>query len=70
MQPLYDALPAHVRLGFAESQDQVSVDQLIAGLTAGDRLLVKGSNRVFWVHGFVERLIAALEQGSTKKAAR
>jgi UDP-N-acetylmuramoyl-tripeptide--D-alanyl-D-alanine ligase len=70
MQPLYDALPAHVRLGFAESQDQVSVDQLIAGLTAGDRLLVKGSNRVFWVHGFVERLIAALEQGSTKKAGR
>jgi hypothetical protein len=27
----------------------------------GDALLIKGSNRVFWAHGFVARLAAALD---------
>ena len=34
--------------------------QLVARLEPGDRVLVKGSNRVFWAEGFVDQLLAQL----------
>jgi UDP-N-acetylmuramoyl-tripeptide--D-alanyl-D-alanine ligase len=33
---------------------------LVARLSPGDRVLVKGSNRVFWAEGFVDQLLAEL----------
>jgi UDP-N-acetylmuramyl pentapeptide synthase len=33
---------------------------LVAKLEPGDRVLVKGSNRVFWAEGFVDQLLAQL----------
>ena len=33
---------------------------LVAKLQPGDRVLVKGSNRVFWAEGFVDQLLAQL----------
>ena len=34
--------------------------RLVAELEPGDRVLVKGSNRVFWAEGFVDQLLAQL----------
>jgi len=62
-RPLYDALRAEQRLGFAEEQIGVDLDALAARLARPATVLVKGSNRVFWVHGFVGRLIQALTVG-------
>jgi len=43
--------------------------EFVAGLKEGDAVLVKGSNRVFWVHGFVRELISALESRSNPGSA-
>ncbi|MDA0791582.1 MAG: UDP-N-acetylmuramoyl-tripeptide--D-alanyl-D-alanine ligase [Proteobacteria bacterium] len=36
------------------------IDDFVAATRPGDVILVKGSNRVFWVHDFVSRLCAAM----------
>lgn len=54
--PLYDALPASRRMGFAEEAGPTFVRRCAEGLRAGDSVLVKGSNRVFWANGFVDAL--------------
>ena len=58
---LYDALPPHQRLGFADQPDAAFVDLCAAALRPGDRVLVKASNGIFWANGFVDALVAALD---------
>ena len=60
MRALHDALPAAMRLGYAERADDAFVATCADALASGDQLLIKGSNGVFWAAGFVERLAATL----------
>ena len=60
MEALYRALPANQRLGWAATADDAFVERLAGELEDGDRVLVKGSNGVFWSRGFVDALAAAL----------
>jgi UDP-N-acetylmuramoyl-tripeptide--D-alanyl-D-alanine ligase len=60
MKVLFDALPAGKRLGFADHASAIELDPLVACWRPGDRILVKGSNRVFWANQFVPRLVDAL----------
>lgn len=61
MRPLYERLqPDRAWLWRAQADDAL-VRTLVNALEAGDRVLVKGSNRVFWAHGFVAKLKAALQ---------
>lgn len=41
---------------------ELNLEALVSTLQPGDHVLVKGSNKVFWQHQFVARLIAALKQ--------
>lgn len=59
---LYNALPGRMRLGFADRADGAFATHCALELKPGDRVLVKGSNAVFWSNGFVERLAEALRQ--------
>ena len=61
MRALWDVLPASQRLSYAESADTLAIDDVVAELEPGDVVLVKGSNRVFWVHDFVDKLLESLE---------
>ncbi len=60
MRVLYEALPDGVAGHWCAAADDALTRQLKALLQQGDVLLVKGSNRVFWAHGYVTRLIQAL----------
>jgi UDP-N-acetylmuramoyl-tripeptide--D-alanyl-D-alanine ligase len=51
-----------VHFGHYESIADLDVEKLVAQLRAGDIILVKGSNRVFWVNGFVGTLADALKE--------
>ena len=62
LQPLWQKLPKAQRWLRREQADDELLGELTAGLRAGDFVLVKGSNRVFWSNGFVARLAEALEQ--------
>ena len=44
----------------AASADDALLDEVAGALNAGDHLLIKGSNKVFWAAGFVERLAGRL----------
>lgn len=55
--------PAHCHYQLAP--DEALLEALCARLQPGDILLVKGSNRVFWARGFVDRLIAHLSSSDT-----
>ena len=65
MRALDDALPEGKRLGWFEQADEALTGSLAGQLGAGDVLLVKGSNRVFWAQGYVRSLQDSLE--SSKK---
>ena len=65
MRALADALPEGKRLGWFEQADEALTGSLAGQLGAGDVLLVKGSNRVFWAQGYVRSLQDSLE--SSKK---
>ena len=45
---------------FAEANDELEA-HLKHTLASGDRVLFKGSNRVFWQHQFVSKFISSLE---------
>jgi UDP-N-acetylmuramoyl-tripeptide--D-alanyl-D-alanine ligase len=61
MRALADALAAAGRPGYWQAQaDDALLDRLAAALRAGDMLLVKGSNRVFWVKNYLDRLLQRL----------
>lgn len=62
MKPLFERLQAHQQWLWCSKADDTLLESLVGELQAGDRVLVKGSNRVFWVNGFVSRLCEALEE--------
>lgn len=62
MKTLFERLQAHQQWLWCSKADDVLLDSLAGELQVGDRVLVKGSNRVFWVNGFVTRLCEALEE--------
>ena len=59
---LYEALPASMRCGASERADAAFAEYCAARLQAGDRVLVKGSNTVFWTNGFVAALVEAVKR--------
>ena len=61
MRVLYDQLPESQRWLWQESADDQLLEELASGIQPGDRVLVKGSNRVFWASQFAARLASALE---------
>ncbi len=63
MRPLFDRLRPEQQWLWLEQADEGLLKTLIVELRAGDLVLVKGSNRVFWANHFVARLIRGLEQG-------
>lgn len=60
-RPLFEALPAGVRLGWLPEADDRLTDAILGHVSQGDVVLVKGSNRVFWARGYVAALAARLE---------
>ena len=60
MRALAEALPSERLLGYAATAADIDLNALIAQLPDSGRLLVKGSNRVFWQSEYVETLIGAL----------
>ena len=62
MRPLYERLRPDQKWLRLDRADDALLDLLASELRPGDRLLVKGSNRVFWANQFVARLIEALNQ--------
>ena len=60
MAALYQALPKRLRLGRAEQVDADLTRRCAALLDAGDTVLVKASNGLFWANGFVAALAAEL----------
>jgi len=60
MRGLFDALPQAQRLGYVDNAADIVLDELVSCLPSQAHVLVKGSNRVFWQTGFVDRLAAAM----------
>ena len=60
MESLYAALPPGRGLGYQAAPDDDLLARLADTLKAGDVLLVKGSNRVFWARDFVRRILDTL----------
>ena len=58
----FKALPLEVSRQWFAQADSALLESLCAELREGDSLLVKGSNRVFWVNQFVQKLLAALAE--------
>lgn len=52
---------AHSGGSHLDSIQDLDLDRFLSELNAGDIVLVKGSNKVFWQHGFVDQLLARLE---------
>jgi UDP-N-acetylmuramoyl-tripeptide--D-alanyl-D-alanine ligase len=50
--------------GHVDSATGFDIDGFAASTLPGDVIVVKGSNRVFWAHGFVDKLCAALKRAS------
>ncbi len=66
MRELYEALPAALRLGASDQADTAFATYCAARIRPGDRVLVKGSNTVFWAHDFVAMLGRELERGAAQ----
>ena len=60
----FDELSEGAGKGWFPEAGEALIQSLIGELRAGDTLLVKGSNRVFWVRGFVPRLVETLSESS------
>lgn len=63
MRALHEALDPARRLGWEAAVADLDLVSLAERFAPGDTILVKGSNRVFWVHGFVRRLMDVLAGG-------
>ena len=61
MRVLFDALTPDQRWLWQEEADDTLLEILVEGLQAGDRVLIKGSNRVFWAQQFVPSLLERLK---------
>lgn len=59
---LHDALPAGMRYGASERADAAFAAYCAERLQPGDRVLVKGSNAVFWTNDFVATLVRAVQR--------
>jgi UDP-N-acetylmuramoyl-tripeptide--D-alanyl-D-alanine ligase len=55
-----------IHLGHYDFVSEIDLEKLTAQLGEGDTILVKGSNKVFWVNGFVESLLQALTRQITE----
>jgi UDP-N-acetylmuramoyl-tripeptide--D-alanyl-D-alanine ligase len=64
MRDLFEALSPAQALGWQAEPDDQLLDRLSATLRAGDVLLVKGSNRVFWARDYVGRVVGRLSGSS------
>ena len=60
----FNELSEGARKGWFPEAGEALIQSLVSELREGDTLLVKGSNRVFWVGGFVPRLVEALSVSS------
>lgn len=56
MPLLAEHLPASLVCGCAASADKLPLEEIAARVAGGGVLLIKGSNKVFWQHGFVAKL--------------
>ena len=65
MRRVHEELPARCRAGYFQSADQSCLEACGRLLRDGDRVLVKGSNTVFWTQDFVGKLIERLGNGSS-----
>jgi UDP-N-acetylmuramoyl-tripeptide--D-alanyl-D-alanine ligase len=68
MRPLFEALPGGVALHWAPEPDQALTEKIAATLRRGDIMLVKGSNRVFWVRDYVTILARQISKTEPKKS--
>ena len=63
IKALYVALPPEMRRGASDRADKAFATYCAQRLQPGDRVLVKGSNTVFWTNDFVAALVRELERG-------
>ena len=57
----FDSWPAGAASwGHFAGAGDIDLDALVGRLEPGGRVLVKGSNKVFWTQGFVDKLAEAL----------
>ena len=68
MLALFERLPPQQRWLSSGQADDALLDTLAGELREGDRVLVKGSNQVFWTTGFVGRLCEALATRPRQRA--
>ena len=61
IRPLFDRLLPRQQWLWRDRADGALLEALAGRLEAGDRVLVKGSNRVFWANRFVARFCEALQ---------
>lgn len=59
-QYIFERLPTGVARNCFAQADEALRHEVCEALEAGDTLLVKGSNRIFWSKGFVKALVARL----------
>jgi UDP-N-acetylmuramoyl-tripeptide--D-alanyl-D-alanine ligase len=64
MARLYEQLPDSQRAGHFEKADEAALRAILDRARPGHRVLVKGSNRIFWARNFAARLRAALDQAA------
>ena len=69
MRPLYERLRPRQQWLWCSQADNALLEALVSGLRPGDRVLVKGSNRVFWTRRFAARLCEALADVATRAKA-
>jgi UDP-N-acetylmuramoyl-tripeptide--D-alanyl-D-alanine ligase len=62
MRALHEALSSEQQAGHFMVADETLLSALRAFVNDGDRVLIKGSNRVFWTRGFTKSLAAQLDQ--------
>ena len=62
IKELFDALPARLRHGASERADAAFAAYCAERLRPGDRVLVKGSNAVFWTNDFVATLVREVQR--------
>jgi len=62
IRPLFDALPGHLRGNWWPDCEALDLDAVLAAAPAGSVILVKGSNRLFWLHDTVAALAQALTE--------
>ena len=63
IRALYEALSPEMRRGASDRADPAFAAYCAERLQPGDRVLVKGSNAVFWTNDFVATLARELERG-------